>query len=205
MSGGAEHWETVFNTRAGDEVSWHRATAATSRRLLGDVVRAGSSLLDVGAGTSILVDELVAEGLEVTALDVSAAALDQLESRLGPAARHVDFVCADLRTWQPTRTWDAWHDRAVFHFLLDTTDRDAYVAAATAAVTPGGVLVLGVFAPDGPEQCSGLPTARYGAESLAALFAGEFALEHTEREEHVTPWGAVQPFTWVRLRRAAPA
>ncbi|HTL24226.1 MAG TPA: hypothetical protein VL281_09375, partial [Mycobacteriales bacterium] len=96
-----------------------------------------------------------------------------------------------------------WHDRAVLHFLVTPEQRAQYLRVAARAVAPGGALVVGVFADDGPEQCSGLPTARYDAAALASVFDPAFVLEHAEREEHVTPWGAVQPFTWVVLRRTS--
>ena len=108
---------------------------------------------------------------------------------------------ADVLSWKPERTYDAWHDRAVFHFLARPDQREQYAATASRAVIPGGVLVLGTFAVDGPTQCSGLPTSRYDDAALAEVFAPGFTVEHSEREEHVTPGGAVQPFTWVVLRR----
>jgi ubiquinone/menaquinone biosynthesis C-methylase UbiE len=162
----------------------------------------GGSVIDVGAGASTLADTLVDSGwTDVTVLDVSRTALAVVRERLGERQRSVSFVVADVLSWQPGRTFDAWHDRAVFHFLIRPDQREKYVATASRAVRPGGVLVLGTFAADGPTQCSGLPTARYDADALAAAFAPGFTLEHSEREEHVTPGGAVQPFTWVVLRR----
>jgi hypothetical protein len=96
-----------------------------------------------------------------------------------------------------------WHDRAVFHFLTTDADRDRYVAQASGAVCPGGALVIATFATDGPRKCSGLPLARYAAGDLEALFAPGFVLVGHEREEHSTPSGVVQPFTWAVLQRAA--
>jgi hypothetical protein len=113
----------------------------------------------------------------------------------------VHFVVADLLAWTPTRQYDVWHDRALFHFLTDAATRAAYLRAAAGAVRSDGALVLGTFADDGPGTCSGLPTSRYTPESLAAQFAELFIEEHREREEHVTPSGNVQPFTWMVLRR----
>ena len=63
-----------------------------------------------------------------------------------------------------------------------------------------GYLVLGTFAADGPARCSGLPVARYAPDDLAVTVDG-FSLIASEREEHRTPGGAVQAFTWVTLRR----
>jgi len=202
MKGAAEHWDAVYATKASNEVSWFQATPTTSLRLLERWASPAGSVLDVGSGASTLVECLLDAGwVDVTVLDISQEALNEVRNRLGRRAAEVSFVAADVRFWQPHRTFDAWHDRAVFHFLVEPTDRDRYVTATTQAVAPGGVVVLGTFAADGPTQCSGLPTARYDTDSLARAFGSAFVLEHAEREEHTTPAGADQPFSWVVLRR----
>lgn len=210
----AEHWDTVYGTKATDEVSWFQRQPTTSQRLLTSVSSPLGAVIDVGAGASTLVDTLLDEGWsDVTALDVSAKALalvrDRISDRVSDQPHDLprdrpgsaSFVVANVLSWQPERTYDAWHDRAVFHFLVRPEQRDQYVATVSRAVRSGGVVVLGTFAADGPTQCSGLPTARYDADGLAAVFEPGFSLERSEREEHVTPGGAVQPFTWVVLRR----
>ncbi len=197
----ASHWDEVFETKSVDEVSWYEPDPATSGRLLED---APGSVIDVGAGASTLVDKLLAAGRsDVTLLDISREALEVTRARLGDRAGLVTFVVADLREWEPDRQFDAWHDRAVFHFLTVTEERGRYVDLLTRAVRPGGSAVIATFAEDGPTQCSGLPTARYRATELADLFAPDFELVHDERTTHATPWGAEQPFTWVRLRRTS--
>ncbi len=198
-----QHWNGVYDSRADDEVSWYQALPSTSVRLvgLGTRGRPGASVIDIGAGTSTLVDTLLDAGHEMTVLDVSGEALATVAERLGPRAEQVQRVEADLLRWQPGRTYDVWHDRAVFHFLTAEPDVAGYVRLATSAVAPEGALVLGVFAADGPTSCSGLPTSRYDASTLAERFAAAFVLEHEERELHSTPTGAVQAFTWIVLRR----
>ncbi len=201
MEDTAGHWDSVFATKASDEVSWFQAQPTTSIRLLERWASPAGSVIDIGAGASTLVDVLVDAGWQdVTVLDVSAAALTKVRNRLGEGAEAVTFIAADVRSWQPNRTYDAWHDRAAFHFLVEQADRDRYVAMAAQAVTPGGVVVLAAFADDGPTECSGLPTSRYGTDELVCAFGPAFALEHAEREEHTTPFGTIQPFSWVVLR-----
>ena len=201
MEDTAGHWDSVFATRASDEVSWFQAMPTTSLRLLERWASPAGSVIDIGAGASTLVDVLLDAGWQdVTVLDVSAAALTKVRNRLGEGAEAVTFIAADVRSWQPNRTYDAWHDRAAFHFLVEQADRDRYVAMAAQAVTPGGVVVLAAFADDGPTECSGLPTSRYGTDELVCAFGPAFALEHAEREEHTTPFGTIQPFSWVVLR-----
>jgi ubiquinone/menaquinone biosynthesis C-methylase UbiE len=197
-----EHWDTVYGTKATDEVSWYQRQPKTSLRLLTSVASPEDALIDVGAGASTLADTLIDSGWsDVTILDVSPAALALVRDRLGERQESVTFVASDVLSWQPEHAFDAWHDRAVFHFLVRPDQREQYVATALRAIRPGGALVLGTFAADGPTQCSGLPTARYDAQTLAAASAPGFTLERSEREDHVTPGGGVQPFTWAVLRR----
>ena len=197
-----EHWDGVYGSKDTREVSWFQPSAAVSARL---VRRQPGSVVDVGAGASVLVDELLAAGRsDLTLLDVSGAALAETRRRLGPRADEVAFVVGDVLDWDPGRTFDCWHDRAVFHFLTDPARQQRYVATAARAVRPGGVVVLGTFGPDGPTSCSGLPTARWAAEDLAGAFGDPFSLEHAETEAHYTPWGSEQQFTWVVLRHMSP-
>lgn len=199
-----EHWDEVYGTKQAEETSWHQRSYATSLRLIAAADPDRGPLVDVGGGVGTLVDELVAAGWsDVTVLDVSAEAMRIVRERLaGRTDVRITTIASDVLDWRPTRTFSTWHDRAVLHFLTEDADRAAYARLAAQAVAPGGALVVGCFAPDGPEACSGLPVRRASAEDLAGLFAGAFALEASEREEHVTPWGAVQAFTWATLRRA---
>jgi rhodanese-related sulfurtransferase/2-polyprenyl-3-methyl-5-hydroxy-6-metoxy-1,4-benzoquinol methylase len=194
----APHWDDVYRTRNLESVSWFQRDPAMSLRL---VESTPGSVIDVGAGTSTLVDHLLEAGrTDITVLDVSEAALTSTRRRLGAAADRVTFEVADVMDWDPGRQFDVWHDRATFHFLTDPAHRRRYVDLVGDAVAAHGVLVLGTFAEDGPTRCSGLPTARYSATDLAGLFSARFTLEHQEREAHSTPAGATQAFTWVALR-----
>jgi len=199
----ASHWESIYATAASTELSWYEREPATSVRLIEEIASEPSAaVIDIGAGTSLLVDRLVANGFtDVTVLDIAQHALTEVQQRLGDHAQHVTFVHQDVLEWTPERQYDIWHDRAVFHFLTRTSARDRYVDLAARSIRPGGVLILATFAADGPTHCSGLPVARYAAHDLEHIFAAYFSLVTSEREEHVTPAAVVQPFTWVVLRR----
>ena len=198
----SEHWDDVYATKGTDRVSWYQARPATSLRLLEAVGETAGSVIDVGADASTLVDELLARGWsDITVLDVSNEALDLVRARLASRGLAATAVACDLLTWVPERTYDVWHDRAVLHFLNQPGDRARYVETAAQAVSPGGHLVIGAFAEDGPTRCSGLATTRYSAEKLGSLFRAGFELVHAEREEHHTPDGTAQSFTWAVLRR----
>jgi len=158
-------------------------------------------VIDVGGGTSVLAEHLVERGfVDVSVLDVSAAALAEARRRLVGDAAPVSWLHEDLLVWRPERQFDLWHDRAVFHFLVASDDRDKYLQTLRSAIRDEGFVVLATFAPDGPGFCSGLPVARYSVAELVHLLGAGFELLETRREEHITPRGMMQPFTWVAGR-----
>jgi SAM-dependent methyltransferase len=189
------HWENVYSTKGEAEVSWYEDTPELSLDLLREAgLTASMSVIDIGGGASHLVDALVAMGqAHVSVLDLSAAALKTAQSRLADAER-VSWFVSDITAWTPDQPYDLWHDRAAFHFLTAPQDQQAYVRVLTQALKPGGKAIIGTFAPDGPEKCSGLPIARYDAETLQAVLGPQFSLVATRQHEHATPWGAVQKF-----------
>lgn len=197
------HWETVYTTKGEDEVSWFQEDPALSIELI-DLARPApeSAIVDIGGGASRLVDSLLARGFKrVTVLDISPAALDAAKARLGERAGEVEWVVTDVTQWQPAHAFDIWHDRAALHFLTDPADRSAYLTRLRQAVRPGGHVVIGTFALDGPEKCSGLPVNRYDAASLAKELAEGFELVDSRRQDHVTPWNSTQRFQFCIFRR----
>jgi SAM-dependent methyltransferase len=203
VSDRAVHWDGVYGRLDEDVLSWFEPEPACSLGLLdlAGVART-DPIIDVGAGASRLVDALVARDYaDVTALDVSDAGLAQARRRLADSAAQVQWVVADLLSWRPARRYRVWHDRAVFHFLTDPADRVRYRDVLDRALMPDGRIVIGTFAADGPEQCSGLPTVRYSPQELTAALGPNVEPLGQRRELHRTPSGGVQPFTWLALRR----
>ncbi|MEY9181008.1 SAM-dependent methyltransferase [Bradyrhizobium sp. USDA 326] len=203
MSDRATHWDHVYATKGEAEVSWFQDSPSPSL----DLIRAanpdhGAAIIDIGGGASRLVDALLQDGYrDVAVLDLAANALDAAKKRIGGAASIVDWIVADATTWQPTKSYDVWHDRAAFHFLTDPRHRAAYVERLRWALTPGGQVIIGTFSPDGPEKCSGLPVQRHDSASLAAELGPEFELVETRGETHHTPWDSTQAFQFSRFRR----
>lgn len=197
------HWEAVHRHKGVRGVSWWQRVPQLSLDLIESAgIGPGEPILDVGAGWSTLADHLVGLGhRDVTAIDLSATALETARSRLGPAARNVEFRVADVLDLHLDRRYSLWHDRAVFHFLVDRSERDAYRASLARSLAPRGWVVLATFGPNGPDTCNGLPVRRYSHAELAAEFPG-FDLVATSGEDHETPWGTTQQYKAVLLRRA---
>jgi SAM-dependent methyltransferase len=197
------HWQGVYTSKGEQEVSWYQDNPAPSLELIALAgASSQTSIVDIGGGASRLVDHLLARDFQrLTVLDLSAAALDASKARLGENAQKVRWEVADITRWNPPERYDIWHDRAAFHFLTDAADQSAYAGRVKQAVAPGGHVIIGTFAPDGPERCSGLPIVRHDAASLSAILGADFKLIDERRHDHVTPWGAIQRFQFGTFRR----
>jgi len=204
MNGGAQYWQTIYANKGDIQTSWYRPHLETSLRLIdGRRLPANAAIIDVGAGRSTLVDDLIARGFrDLTALDVAPAALTQARRRLGVAGDIVRWITGDVLSAElPGSRYDLWHDRAAFHFLTKPAQQERYAAVAARSVREGGYLLVATLARDGPGRCSSLPVGRYDAANLAARFAPAFVPVSDAREEHRTPADAIQPFTYLLLRR----
>jgi SAM-dependent methyltransferase len=199
------HWENAYRAKRADQVSWYRAHLEVSFALL---VKAGlnrqSGVIDIGGGASTLVDDLLDFGVRaITVVDLSPVALEIARSRLRSRAAQVSWLAADVTTSDlPEEGFDLWHDRAVLHFLTAPEAAQAYVRAAARAIASGGHAVIGCFAADGPEKCSGLPVVRRDPADVAALFGESFSLVESRREVHSTPGGVQQRFAYALLRKS---
>lgn len=197
-----KHWDQVYEKKGAANVSWYQPHLARSLALIEKCgVAPDGGIIDVGAGASTLVDDLLARGYRnITVADLAQSALDLSRERVGERAGSVRWLCGDIiRLELPALAYDVWHDRAAFHFLTGPADRAAYVRQVRESVKPGGQVIIATFGPDGPDKCSGLPIVRYDAQQLqAALGAGFQLVEHLD-EVHQTPWGSEQEFVYARF------
>ena len=197
------HWEQVYGTKAPDAVSWYAPHLQESLGYIRSTgVPTSASVIDVGGGEATLVDDLLEAGYQhVTVLDISEKALDVCRARLASRSETVKWIAADvLEHGFAPQSLDVWHDRAVFHFLVEPGQRHAYVAKVLTALKPGGFAIVGAFGPQGPEKCSGLPVARYSSSELHDEFGGQFRLLDHSVTLHTTPWGATQQFVYCFCR-----
>lgn len=198
------YWERVYETKDSTEVSWFQENPELSLQFIDrtGIDKAGQ-IIDVGSGSSTLVDNLLDRGYQnITALDISGAALQSAQDRLGSRANVVNWLEADITQVQlPYNFYDVWHDRAVFHFLTRAADRERYIEAVLHSVKTGSHVIIATFALDGPSRCSGLEIVRYNQDSLRDEFGGNFDLVHSTSESHQTPFGAEQKFIYCYCRR----
>ena len=198
-----QHWESVYATKASDAVSWYALHLETSLNLIHSASNnKDAAIIDIGGGEATLVDDLIAEGYkDISVLDISQKAIDVARARLGDPSKRVHWYCADItQATLPQNYFDVWHDRAVFHFLTEESQRVKYVEQVMKSVKHGGYVIMSTFGPEGPEKCSGLDVVRYDAKNLHGQFGKTFKLIQSSTELHKTPMGNTQQFLYCFCR-----
>ena len=203
MSDRKEHWENVYKDKSPLEVSWYVNEPVLSLQLIANTqVASNSPIIDIGGGASVLVDHLCDKGYNnLSVLDISANALACAKDRLGDRAGKVGWYDDDVTCFEPPQQFSVWHDRAVFHFLKDESDRRSYVDVLKNALEPKGHVIIAAFAIGGPTQCSGLDIVQYDAEKIQAELGDDFELLEEKSELHITPSNKEQKFAYFRFIR----
>lgn len=202
MTSDQKHWDAAYENRE-TAVSWHQIEATKSLQLIESLgVSSKAPIVDVGGGASTLVDGLIQRGyVDLTVLDLSDVAMRAAQQRLREDAGRVVWVAGDILAWDPVKKYAIWHDRAVLHFLTEADQQREYLEAMRSALDIGGFAVIGVFADDGPEKCSGLDVRGYSTSDLEALLGASYSTVGTSDEMHDTPSGGRQHFNWVVAKR----
>ena len=193
-----EHWDNIYTTKQPHEVSWTQDIPEISLQLISDLqLSKDASIIDIGGGDSHLVDYLLELGYQdITVLDISEAAIHRAQNRLGKKAEQVHWIISDILDFEPLKKYDAWHDRAVFHFLISENEIEQYKELATRVAQN---IVLGTFAIDGPQKCSGLEITQYDEAKLGSTFSPHYKLRNFLNHQHTTPFNTTQKFVFAIL------
>lgn len=198
-----KHWENIYTEKQPNEVSWTQEVPAISLALIREMdLPKSAQIIDIGGGDSKLVDFLLQEGYEnISVLDISEKALDRAQKRLGALADKVTWIVADITAFNPSATYDLWHDRAAFHFMTTTEQIEKYLTIAKKAVK--GYMTIGTFSYDGPTKCSGLTIKQYDEAALALQLSNGFTKIKCITEEHTTPFNTKQHFLFCTFKVTA--
>lgn len=202
-----EHWESVYKNSAVDKLGWYEARSEPSLKLI-ERCKLGkeAAILNVGAGATTLVDELLEIGYQnIIANDISSSALEELQQRLGPEkSSMVRWIVDDLTNpdeLQMLEQIDLWQDRAVLHFFQDSVSQNAYFNLLRKLVRQGTYVIIAAFNLNGAPKCSGLPVFRYNAEMLQERLGEEFMLLETFDYTYTTPSGNTREYVYTLFRR----
>ncbi len=204
MTGNKKHWDNIYAVKESTEVSWYRKHLESSLdMILQTKTETSGAVIDVGGGSSTLVDDLIAKGFSnLSVLDISANAIEKSKERLGNKSDHVSWIEADITdAVLPENYYDVWHDRAVFHFLTKVEDRKKYVDLAIRSLKVGGHIIVASFGINGPYKCSGLDVVKYTPETMHTEFGQGFQLVNSLSETHHTPFETTQEFVYCYCRK----
>jgi hypothetical protein len=191
----AEHWDDRYENNPASKLSWYQERSPEVD-FISDNVGKATPIIDIGGGLSPFVHELIArEFTDLSVLDISQFALDEGARKV--EGRKVDWIQSNITQWTPKRMYGLWHDRAVFHFLTDEQDQRNYFSMASDAIVLGGYMIMGTFSENGPDTCSGLPVTRHSIADLIGALGTDFTAIDTQIQNHVTPKGATQEFSWI--------
>lgn len=195
-----KHWETVYETKKPDEVSWTQEIPKTSLDFIKSFnLTKKSKIIDIGGGDSKLIDFLLAEGFEnITVLDISEKAIEKAKARLGIHAEKVKWVVSDITEFEPKETFEVWHDRATFHFLTSQEQIQKYEETVRKSVS--GYVIVSTFSENGPKKCSGLDIKQYNEETLTTAFEVGFEKLKCLTEDHNTPFNTKQNFIFCSFK-----
>ncbi|MFC2113916.1 class I SAM-dependent methyltransferase [Bacteroidota bacterium] len=191
-----EHWDKVYSRNADQDVGWYQESPITSIRLIEKyAVSKSDSIIDIGAGNSNLCRELVVLGYSnLTILELSASGIERSKSKAHSISNKITFIEGNVLNEELCGPFNIWHDRAVFHFLWEESEIQAYLKQLTTHVSKDGIFILGAFAENGPELCSGLPVNRQNPDKLKKTFEPTFRILESIFETHITPKGNQQEF-----------
>jgi SAM-dependent methyltransferase len=198
-----KHWETIYQTKELNEVSWFQPTPQTSLDFIKQFqIPITAKIIDIGGGDSFLADHLLDLGYEdITVLDISEAALNRAKERLGDRADKVKWIVADAARFKPTEKYDFWHDRAAFHFLTQDLEISNYLQTVKENLNPAGLLLIGTFSEQGPKKCSGIEIKQYSETSMTDRLTLFFEKIKCITVDHPTPFGTVQNFVFCSFRK----
>ncbi len=198
-----KHWENIYQTKELKDVSWFQPTPETSLDFFKQFnVPTTAKVIDIGGGDSFLVDNLIDLGyLDISVLDISAAAIERAKQRLGDKAKNVKWIVTDVATFKPTEKYDFWHDRAAFHFLTDEKEITTYLETAQENINTSGILVIGTFSEQGPLKCSGIEIKQYSETTLTESVGKYFEKIKCIIVDHKTPFNTIQNFVFCSFRK----
>lgn len=197
------HWETIYQTKQPNQVSWTQEVPKTSLEMIKDArLSKDAKIIDIGGGDSLLVDHLLDLGYEnISVLDISDAAIERAKTRLGERQNKVTWIVSDIVNFNSKENYDCWHDRAAFHFLTETAEIKKYIEIVSEYIKPEGTLIIGTFSDMGPEKCSGIPITQYTETTLEERFSKSFNKRESLRTDHITPFNTIQNFVFCRFKK----
>ena len=204
MKTNCKHWDAIFSGTEDQDLGWYEKNASQTLKLLKLVPGLKKARVFIpGAGTSVLIEELLLKCAEITVNDISAEALSRVKKRVNDKKGKIDFLCRDISRPLP-RTLpkaDIWIDRAVLHFLRDKDAINGYFRNVRSFLKPCGYAIFLEFSKTGASKCAGLPLHRYSVAELSKKLGPSFELISHFDYTFINPNGDPRPYIYTLFRK----
>jgi len=198
------HWDQIFNSKPNESLGWFEKDISYTLDFFPTwLLDTPQTIFIAGAGTSQLVEALLAMGHRLILNDISVEALTKLRKRLDEPG-NVTWLPADLSKALPDDLppVDIWIDRAVLHFLIEEAAIQSYFVSLYRLVKKDGHVLLAEFSESGAERCAGLPVRRYSLADMNARMVPAFTLKKHAHYDYVTPAGGQRPYLYALYQRS---
>ncbi len=204
MKSSSKHWDTIFSNTEDSKLGWYEKNLSQTLELLNQIPDWEKSTVFLpGAGTSVLVEELLSRGVKLVLNDISIEALNRVKGRLNDEGREIDWLCQDIA--QPVQGTipdvDIWIDRAFLHFLTDEDDIEGYFENIKSTLKAGGHAMFAEFSRTGAPKCAGLILHRYSIEELSERLGSSFKLVSHFDYTYINPYGDPRPYIYALYKR----
>jgi hypothetical protein len=198
-----EHWNSIFSSTADPELGWYEKDISQTLKFIEEIPRSETTTVFIpGAGTSLLVDELLAKGYQLILNDISDKALNKLRNRIG-INKNLRWLHSDISKPLPEGypPIDIWVDRAVLHFLLKEADIQEYFANLQTWIKPCGYALLAEFSSSGARKCAGLDLHLYSIEEIIRRMGPDFVLIKHEDYTYINPAGDSRQYIYALFQK----
>jgi SAM-dependent methyltransferase len=200
-----QHWNDAYSNNKTEKLGWFEEKSEQTLALIKESeLPKDATILNVGAGSSTLIDNLLQEGFtNILANDLSEKALKSLKDRIGENDK-VNFIVDDLlnpSVLYTLKNIDLWNDRAVLHFFLKEAEIKAYFNLLKKVLKPNGFVIISVFAKNGAEKCCGLDIKRYDEKMLQNELGADFEIINSFKYTFINPFGGERPYVYALFQR----
>src|SRR4030042_81591 len=204
MNSNSEHWDNIFSKTENAKLGWYEKDTSQTFKLLDYIPDWEKATVFLpGAGTSILIEDLIPRVSKLILNDISIEALNRVRQRLNEGAEKIDWLCIDIAQpiKEPMPEVDIWIDRAVLHFLTNENDIKGYFENLKSILKIGGHAVFAEFSLIGAPKCAGLTLHRYSIDELSTNLGSSFKIVSHFDYTYINPFGDPRPYIYALFKR----
>jgi ubiquinone/menaquinone biosynthesis C-methylase UbiE len=204
MKSNSKHWNKIFTKTEDTKLGWYEKDTSQTFKLLNDIPDLEEATVFLpGAGTSILVEDLIRTVGKLILNDISNEALNHVRRRLTEGSEKIIWLCQDIAQpiKEPIPEVDIWIDRAVLHFLNDENDIKGYFENLKSTLKMDGHAIFAEFSLIGAPKCAGLTLHRYSTDELLSKLGSSFKIVSQFDYTYIAPSGEPRPYIYALFKR----